>query len=279
MAEQQTAYEAPKSLAGKGYSKTNQKRIEQDEAELEELLKANAPKGENEEGKEPEEEKELSAEEKSFKKRYGDLRRYHSAQVKELEEKIEALKRQPSNQPPVSEEELEKWMKENPKIARIVESIADRKANEKFQDANSRLSKLDEEKMELMREKAEATIRKSHKDFDAIRESDEFHEWAETQPKWVQDAVYENADDPASVIRVLDLYKLDVKSRGRDIDSARDVGARGTPATPKGKDKEVYSESRVARMSMHEYAKHEEKINEALANGTFVYDMSAARNR
>ena len=40
-------------------------------------------------------------------------------------------------------------------------------------------------------------------------ESDTFHDWAEEQPKWVQDALYENADDPASVVRVIDLYKSD----------------------------------------------------------------------
>ena len=33
-----------------------------------------------------------------------------------------------------------------------------------------------------------------HPDFDEIRDGDEFHEWAEDQPKWVQDALYENDD-------------------------------------------------------------------------------------
>ena len=39
-------------------------------------------------------------------------------------------------------------------------------------------------------------------------QSDEFHDWVDEQPKWVQDALYENSDDPASVIRVIDLYKI-----------------------------------------------------------------------
>ena len=45
-----------------------------------------------------------------------------------------------------------------------------------------------------------------HPDFDDIRDSDEFHEWAESQPKWVQDALYENDNDARSAARAIDLY-------------------------------------------------------------------------
>jgi hypothetical protein len=67
--------------------------------------------------------------------------------------------------------------------------------------------------------KAENVIRKSHPDFDELRDSDEFHNWAEEQPKWVRDALYENMDDPASVIRVIDLYKVD---NGYDTSAKKD---------------------------------------------------------
>ena len=43
-----------------------------------------------------------------------------------------------------------------------------------------------------------------------IRDSDEFHEWAEEQPKWVQDALYENDNDARSAARAIDLYKADM---------------------------------------------------------------------
>ena len=48
--------------------------------------------------------------------------------------------------------------------------------------------------------KAEAELLKYHPDFNEIREQDEFHEWAEEQPKWVQDALYENYTDAKSSI-------------------------------------------------------------------------------
>ena len=48
-----------------------------------------------------------------------------------------------------------------------------------------------------------------HPDFIEIRQDDAFHTWAEAQPKWVQNALYENIDDAQSVARVIDLYKVD----------------------------------------------------------------------
>ena len=63
--------------------------------------------------------------------------------------------------------------------------------------------------MKLLVNQQKQKIRETHPDFDTLRKADEFHDWAEAQPKWVQDAIYENADDPASVVRVIDLYKVD----------------------------------------------------------------------
>ena len=48
-----------------------------------------------------------------------------------------------------------------------------------------------------------------HPDFAEIRDSDDFHEWADEQPKWVQDALYENSEDARSAARAIDLYKAD----------------------------------------------------------------------
>ena len=78
-----------------------------------------------------------------------------------------------------------------------------------FSKADTRLKELDEAQSEAQRVKAENKIRESHPDFDKLREADEFHNLADEQPKWVKDALYENADDPASVVRVIDLYKSD----------------------------------------------------------------------
>ncbi len=71
------------------------------------------------------------------------------------------------------------------------------------------MADLEELRMNATREKAEAELITMHPDFMQIREDDTFHNWAKDQPKWVQDALYENMDDAKSVARVIDLYKVD----------------------------------------------------------------------
>ena len=49
--------------------------------------------------------------------------------------------------------------------------------------------------MTASREKAEAELLRYHPDFEDIRETDDFHNWVEEQPKSIQDALYENNND------------------------------------------------------------------------------------
>ena len=80
------------------------------------------------------------------------------------------------------------------------------------------MQELKELNAQTQRTKSENAIRKMHPDFDELRDSDDFHNWANEQPKWVQDALYENQDDPRSVVRVIDLFKVD---NGMDIKSKK----------------------------------------------------------
>ena len=235
------------------------------------------------EAQEPEStEEDLSSEEKSFKKRYGDLRRHMQAKEKEWEKKFEELKNQKKATnivPPKSDEDIAAWAKKYPDIAGIVETIARKKAQELFENADSRLKELDRISEEARVTKAENEIRKAHSDFDTLRDSDDFHDWANEQPKWVQDALYENSDDPASVIRVIDLYKVDkgltTKDKKSGIKSAaKAVGTRNKTSLDAAQTRGTFSESQVARMSISEYEANEEAILEAQRNGKFVYDLS-----
>ena len=226
----------------------------------------------------------LSPEEKSFKKRYGDLRRHMQAKEKEWEEKFKSLEGKVSNTnilPPKSDEDIAQWSKKYPDVAAIVETIAKKKAQEMFANADSRLKELDRISEEARLAKAENTIRSAHEDFDELRDSDAFHSWAEEQPKWVQDALYENSDDPASVIRVIDLYKVDKgmtvsakKSSAKN--AAKVIGTRSKTSLDAAQTKGTFSESQVAKMSMKEYEANEAAILDAQRTGKFVYDLSGA---
>lgn len=272
--------------------RANQKRIEQDEKELEELLKASSPQEEEETQEETEEvlEKEeegetqanLSPEEKSFKKRYGDLRRHMAEKEKEWKERLEAMEKRLDNEtvtPPKSDEDIEAWAKKYPDVAGIVETIAQKKAQELFAKAEDRLKEYDSVRYEATKTKAENEIRKVHPDFDDLRDSDSFHDWAEEQPKWVQDALYENMDDARSVIRVLDLYKVDKGLTSKDNkakakEAAKAVSTNSRVSLDTDESSKKFRESEVAKMSDKEYEKNEEKILEAMRTGNFIYDIS-----
>jgi seryl-tRNA synthetase len=65
----------------------------------------------------------LSAEEKSFKKRYGDLRRHMQQKEKEWEEKFKAFENRMHKEsiiPPKSDEDIEEWARQYPDVAGIV---------------------------------------------------------------------------------------------------------------------------------------------------------------
>ena len=227
-----------------------------------------------------EDDSKLSREEKSFKKRYGDLRRHMADKEKDWNERFEKLESSSTNIiPPKSDEDIEEWASQYPDVAGIVETIAAKKAQELFNKADSRLQKLDELQNEAVRKTAETTIMESHSDFVKIRESDEFHNWADEQPKWVQDAVYENADDPHSVVRVLDLYKGDkgltkqAKKAGTKAAASMVSKTSKTNVDTEDANGQI-RESDVAKMSTKEFEENMDAINKAMKSQKFIYDVS-----
>ncbi len=264
---------------------TNEEKRQREEAELEQLIKENT--GEAEEPVEQEAEP-TNAEEKTFKKRYSDLRRHQQKQAEELKKEIDDLKRQLSvaaqkeMRLPKSDEDIEKWAEEFPDVAQIVETIAMKKAAEKASILEDRIKAIDEMQQSATKEKAEAELLKLHPDFDEIRDSDDFHDWADEQPKWVQDALYENDNDARSAARAIDLYKVDRGIKGekkskKDKGAAEAVSTKRERNTPQADESSTYlKESQVQAMSPQEYEKHSDAIMEAIRTGKFIYDISGS---
>jgi len=250
---------------------------QEDITEDHQLNKVETKKEEGDEG--------LTAEEKTFKKRYGDLRKHSAEKEKDLQSRLEKLESQlqlASKKElvlPKSTEEVEAWSRQHPDVAAIVESIADKKATERSSTLEKRMKEFEQIRADAVREKAEAELINLHPDFEKIRSGDEFHNWAEEQPKWVKDALYENMDDAKSVARVIDLYKQDKginksTTQSSDKAAASSVNAR-TRSTPEAdQSKKFLSESAVNRMSPKEYARRSDEIMEAIREGKFTYDMS-----
>ena len=290
MAEQAILAEemqTPKKAAFVDKPYSQEERRKRDEEELEQLLKEQAGEGEEEKEEEVEAEP-TNAEEKTFKKRYSDLRRHQQKQAEEFKTELAALKTQLEQATkkemklPKSDEDIEQWASDYPDVAAIVETIAMKKAAEQSSALEERMKAIDELQNSASKEKAEAALMQLHPDFDEIRDSDDFHEWADEQPKWVQDALYENDNDARSAARAIDLYKADrgiskeTKSKSGK-DAAKAVGTKNSRSKPQSDESVTYlKESQVQKMSPQEYEKNSDEIMEAIRSGKFIYDISGS---
>jgi hypothetical protein len=263
---------------------THEERIKQDEADLAVLeapKEAPAAVVDNDDGPEP-----TDAEERTFKKRYGDLRRHSQKKESEMQKQLDDMRQQLTQltakeiKLPKSEEELATWAAQYPDVAKIVESIAIKKAKEQSAGIEERLKKIDEMEQKTLRERAEGELMRLHPDFDTIKEDDKFHEWVEQQPKWVQNALYENDNDAISAARAIDLYKADMgirapKAKDSGREAAKEVNTRSGRSAPVGENTEgVFYESQVQKMSAEQYEAVEAEIADSMRKGKFVYDIS-----
>jgi hypothetical protein len=267
-------------LVNRPYSQ--EERIKKDEEELKLLLKEQkeGPTDTADDSEEP-----SSAEERTFKKRYGDLRRHNQEKEKQFQEQLNALKGQLDKATkkemklPKSDADINEWAKEYPDVAAIVETIAMKKAKEQSDSLTARLKEIDQRDADSVKEKAEVELLRIHPDFVDIRESDDFHDWAEEQPKWVQDALYENDNDAKSAARAIDLYKGDrgiskTKAKSDDAGAAKAISTKSKTSVSENVKGVSYRESVVEKMSAQEYEKKADDIMEAIRSGNFVYDVS-----
>ena len=266
------------AFATRKYSNDDKRKAE--EEELEQLIAEN--KGEVAEEVEAEPE---NAEEKTFKKRYGDLRKHSQETKQSLEKQVNELRKQLDKSTkqeiklPKSDDDIDAWAAQYPDVAAIVETIAIKKAREQSRDLEDRVKEIDAMRETATKEKAEVELLKIHPDFSEIRDSDDFHDWAKEQPRWVQDALYENDDDARSAARAIDLYKIDnnisTKKSSNNKDAARSVNSKQTRNAPEtDKTGGSFKESQVAKMTPQEYERNADVIMEAIRSGRFVYDIS-----
>jgi len=266
------------AFATRKYSNDDKRKAE--EEELEQLIAEN--KGEVAEEVEAEP---ASSEEKTFKKRYGDLRKHSQETKQSLEKQVNELRKQLDKSTkqeiklPKSDDDIDAWAAQYPDVAAIVETIAIKKAREQSRDLEDRVKEIDAMRETASKEKAEVELLKIHPDFSEIRDSDDFHNWAKEQPKWVQDALYENDDDARSAARAIDLYKIDnnisTKKSSNNKDAARSVNSKQTRNAPEtDKTGGSFKESQVAKMTPQEYERNSDVIMEAIRSGRFVYDIS-----
>ena len=116
--------------------------------------------------------------------------------------------------------------------------------------------------------------------FSEIRQSDQFHTWAKSQPEAIQEWVYNNPDNVELAVKAIDLYKLEndipmvtqstsEKSQTSAKASAADMVSTKTTSVD-AKQPKVWSQREIAALSMAEYDKYEKEIDAAIMEGRVV---------
>lgn len=225
-----------------------------------------------------------------YKKRYDDLKKHYDGRVNSFKSREEELlaeirANRPTYKAPKSAEEIEAFKKEYPDVYGVVETVAHLRSSKETEDLKQEIKQLKELNQTVNKEKAEAKLARMHPDFEQIRESDEFHSWAESQPEAIKGWVYGNATNAELASRAIDLFKQDTgKSKSKPELSGDLVAASEMVKVKNSKEigygsKKIWTRSQIAAMSQSEFDKNEKAITEAMSEGRVINDMGNRPSR
>jgi hypothetical protein len=231
----------------------------------------------------PEEQADQPYKKVDYKKRYDDLKKHYDTRVnsfKQREEELlaEARSNRPKYKAPKSTEDLQNFKKEYPDVYDVVESVAHLRTSQELEDVKKEVNSLRSLNQQISKEKAEAKLARMHPDWEEIRESDDFHGWAESQPEEIKGWVYGNNSNAELASRAIDLFKQDtgkskLKETSGDLVSASEmIKVKNSKEIGYGS-KKIWTRSQIAAMSQSEFDKNESSITDAMRDGRVVNDM------
>jgi hypothetical protein len=230
-----------------------------------------------------------SSDEHDYKKRWSDLKKRYDTEVTTLRRQKAEVEDQVQEaaavdtitlEAPKTPEELQRFMKEEPRLYELFKNIAKIEVQEDSHDVKEKLGEITKRELEFAKRKALRDITEAHSDFEEISKSDDFHNWAEEQIAEVQEWVYDNPTDGQKLIRAFDLYKADVSKldsveaasaaqTNSVVDASSIVSTRPTqdPVKPEQK---VWTETDIRKMSLTEYDRLEPELDKAAREGRIV---------
>ena len=213
----------------------------------------------------------------NYKKRYDDLKRHYDDKLSEFKQREQELlaTARPQYQAPKTQEDLEKFKEDYPDLYDTVETVAHLRSSEQVEQIEAQLSTIREREARILQREAEADILAKHPDFPELRNSEEFHTWAESQPEQIQQWIYKNPDNAQLASKAIDLFKLEngykaqTKSQSKPKGSAADMVSTKTTAID-AKQPKIWTEGEIAAMSLDKFDKYENEIREAISEGRVV---------
>jgi hypothetical protein len=213
----------------------------------------------------------------NYKKRYDDLKRHYDDKVNEFKQREQEMQAQtsPNYTTPKTHEDLEKFKREYPDLYDTVETVAHLQSSEQVNQLQGQLQAIQEREAKIVKREAEADLIANHPDFEDIRGSESFHEWAGVQPEQIQEWIYNNPDNAQLASKAIALYKIEngiqtqTKSQPRQRGSAADMVSTKTK-TIDTKEPKIWTEREIAMMSLDQFDKYEEEIQQAISEGRVV---------
>jgi hypothetical protein len=279
-------YEQMKANASKEFADANTIAVKKDQPKV---VVDSMQSTETEEDT-PEEQADKPYQKVDYKKRYDDLKKHYDGRVNSFKSREEELlaeirANRPTYKAPKSAEEIEAFKKEYPDVYGVVETVAHLRTSKETEDLKQEIKNLNELNQAVNKEKAEARLARMHPDFEQIRESDEFHSWAESQPEAIKGWVYGNATNAELASRAIDLFKQDTgKSKSKPELSGDLVAASEMVKVKNSKEigygsKKIWTRSQIAAMSQSEFDKNEKAITDAMSEGRVINDMGNRPSR
>ena len=217
----------------------------------------------------------------NYKKRYDDLKKHYDSRLSEFKQReqeliAEATANRPEYQAPKTAEELEQFKAEYPDVYEVVETVAHLQSEDKVASLQQRLDALQERETEILKREAEKDLIAQHPDFEDIRNSNEFHTWAESQPEEIKDWIYNNPNNASLASKAIDLFKLEngitpVKpsQNKSERSSAADMVSTKT-TTVDEKQPKIWTQQEIAALPMAEYDRLEKEIDKAVEEGRVI---------
>ena len=214
----------------------------------------------------------------NYKKRYDDLKKHYDNKVSEFKQReqelvAEAKSNAPAYEAPKTVEEIEAFRKKNPDLYETVETVAHFQNEQQLADIRQELVALKQRESDIAKKEAEDELRQRHPDFEDIRGDERFHEWAKQQPEQIQSWVYNNPNNAGLASKAIDLFKLELgistrstKTKSASKGSAADMVSTKTK-TIDTKQPKIWTEREIAKMSIAEFDKYEDDINQAISEG------------
>ena len=222
----------------------------------------------------PDEEEKTPKKRTNYKKRYDDLKRHYDEKVNEFKQKEQEFIAQSGSayKVPKTQEELESFKNDYPDLYDTVETVAHLRSSEQVSQLQDQLQAMQKREAQIIKREAETDLMTKHPDFPEIREAEEFHEWAEEQPDQIKDWIYNNPDNAQLASKAIDLfkaekgYKTQTRSQPKPKGSAADMVSTKT-TTIDTKEPRIWTEREIAAMSLDQFDKYEDEIQQAISEG------------